>query len=199
MPANELLEELQANIRAIESRTDSAGTKQGRATGPKAAKCPVAQENSSLESADAAFKRIVMLVNASDKSEVAIRDRLKRIGFEQTYIDESVERAKACGYIDDMRFGEVLVRSRISQGKGSAGIARELADNGIEADSIPGWPYEFPLSSEDELQRALDVLRRKPIRAKGKREAAYRKLVQRGYPSSVASSAARIWEESERQ
>ena len=44
-----------------------------------------------------------------------------------------------------------------------------------------------------ELARALAVLDRRPPRAKNLRDAAYRRLVQKGYGSSVASSAARRW------
>ena len=92
-----------------------------------------------------------------------------------------------------MRFAEVLVRSRVSQSKGSDGITRELAENGIDATDVEGWPYEFGLSYDEELDRALAYLRRKPPRSKNLREGAYRKLAQRGFPSSIASSAARMY------
>ncbi len=153
------------------------------------------QDDSRFSDPEAALKKIVALVNVSDRSERTIRERLGQAGFDQAAIDEAVERAKEYSFIDDMRFSEVLVRSRISQGKGSAGIVRELAEHGINADSVPGWPYEFPLDYDQELDRALGLLARKPPRSKNLREGAYRRLMQKGYPSSVASSAARIWTE----
>lgn len=142
-----------------------------------------------------ALKKIIALVNASDKSERAIRDRLSRSDFNQNDIERAVEDAKRYGFIDDARFSEVLIRSRISQCKGSAGIVRELAENGIEATDVKGWPYEFPISYEEELNRALSLLERKPPRSKNQREGAYRRLIQKGYPSGVASTAARMWSE----
>lgn len=154
---------------------------------------PSSSETSDIKCADAALKKIIALVNASDKSELAIRERLNRDCYSQDAIDEAVQSAKRYGLIDDDRFASILIRSRISQGRGSVGICRELADNGIEADDVPGWPYEFPLSYDEELDRAICLLDRKPPHSKNMRESAYRKLVQKGYPSSVASSAARMW------
>ncbi|MBQ9041950.1 MAG: regulatory protein RecX [Eggerthellaceae bacterium] len=188
MPKTELIAQLKADIRTIESG-DS-----GRADIDHEASR--SSRSSSKDSTERdAFKKIIALVNVSDRSEKAIRERLERDDFEAEEIEESVIRAKECGFIDDIRFGEVLVRSRISQGKGSVLIARELSDNGIDPFEVPGWPDEYPLSFDDELERALSIIERKPPRSKNKREGAYRKLVQRGYPSAVASSAARMWEE----
>ena len=159
------------------------------------ANAPQSEDDLRHSDPEAALKKIIALVNVSDRSEHSIRERLAKEGFTESAIDESVERAKAYSFINDERFAEVLVRSRIAQGKGSAGIVRELAGHGIDAESVPGWPYEFPLDYEEELDRALDLLERKPPRSKNLREGAYRRLVQKGYPSSIASSAARLWSE----
>lgn len=197
MADRELIARLQSGIRSIEQGGSP------RAATSKAEPCPgpfgddgesgrVAEPR---QEAGDAFRKIIALVNVSDRSEAAIRTRLARCGFSEQDIDDSVARAKECGFIDDIRYGEVLVRSRISQGKGSVLIERELAENGIDPYEVPGWPHDFPLSFEDELERSLDILGRKPPRSKNMREGAYRKLVQKGYPSAVASSAARLWEE----
>lgn len=145
-----------------------------------------------------AFKRIVAILNVADKSELAIRQKLESCGFSERSIEESVNRAKEYGFIDDRRYGELLVRSRVAQGKGSLGIEHELRSNGIEPESVPGFPYEFNIDFEQELERALGLLERKPPHSKNKRDAAYRKLVQKGYPSQVASTAARSWYETVR-
>lgn len=142
-----------------------------------------------------AFKRIVAVLNVADKSELAIRQKLESCGFSERSIEESVSRAKEYGFIDDRRYGELLVRSRVAQGKGSLGIEHELRSNGIEPESVPGFPYEFNIDFESELERAIQILERKPPHSKNKRDAAYRKLVQKGYSSQVASTAARSWYE----
>ena len=145
----------------------------------------------------AAFRKIVNLVNASDKSEKAIRERLAASGYGDTAIDAAIDRAIEYGFIDDRRFADVLIRSRIAQGKGSAGIERELKSHNIEPSSLEGWPDAYGIESSLEVERAINFLMRKPPRSKNLREGAYRKLVQRGYSASVASSAARLWLESQ--
>ena len=148
------------------------------------------------EAAPDAFKKIIALVNVSERSERAVRQRLAKEGFTNEEIDEAGSRALDYGFIDDMRFAAILIRSRLSQGKGTAGIQRELREHGIEIDDVPGWPEEF-VEEDDEYNRALQYLDKHPTRSKNKRDGAYRKLVQRGFSSSVAASAAREWAQSE--
>jgi len=159
----------------------------------------VSYESGSDFSPDAAYKKTLALLNASDKSEHMIRVRLTQAGFPQPSIDTALERARGYGFINDIRYGEVLIRSRISQGKGCAGIERELAANEIDPFDIPGYPEEFGISSESEVERALAFLERKPPHAKNARDAAYRKLIQKGFSSSVSSSAARIWSDGQQR
>ena len=128
-----------------------------------------------------------------------------------------MRRALDCGLIDDTRYGAVLIRTRVSQGRGRKGIEDELERAGIAASDIPGWPEEFfsvddfdpfrvnanaeddvvgctfgsESSDEQEIERALALLRRKPPRSKNVQASAYRKLVTKGYSASVASAATR--------
>ena len=185
MTRTNVIEDLRASIDALRSK--SALQEKSDSV--------VNNANKTASASSDALKKIVALVNARDRSEKAIRERLARDEFPENEIDEAVEQAKYYGFIDDTRYAEVLVRSRITQGKGSAGIVRELAENNIDPDTVPGWPFEFPVSHEEEVNRALSLLDRKPPRTKNAREGAYRRLMQKGFPSSVASSAARIWSE----
>ena len=146
-----------------------------------------------LSGSEAAFKKIVALVNASDKSEFTLRERLARESFSPNDIDEAIERARSYGFINDMRYAEVLIRSRLNQGRGMCGVERELRDQNIAIEDVEGWPYEFGVTDESEYQRALEVLKRNPSRSKNLRDGAYRKLMQKGYSSSVSASAARSW------
>ncbi|HAM14473.1 MAG TPA: recombinase RecX [Eggerthellaceae bacterium] len=142
-----------------------------------------------------ALKRITSWVNASERSRSSLRERLVREGFAEGVTEDALERACSYGLVDDARYADVLIRSRIAQGKGSAGIERELWQNEIDPSTVDGWPHEYGIDGESELDRALQFLDRKPPRAKDRRGSAYRKLVQKGYPSSVASTAARMWAE----
>ncbi|WP_052241572.1 regulatory protein RecX [Berryella intestinalis] len=144
-------------------------------------------------SAADAFARLFRIVSNRDRSERDARRRLSDAGFSEEDVDRAVERARNAGILDDLRFADLLIRSRISQGRGRAGIERELADQGIDVDAVSGWPDEYFDDGRSELERALSLLDRKPPTAKNKREAAYRRLVGKGFSSSVASEAARTF------
>lgn len=144
---------------------------------------------------DDVFKKIIALANVRDRSELSMRTRLVSYGFSEEAIDAGIEKALDYGFIDDSRFADVLIRSRLAQGKGCAGIERELKENGIDPESILGWPHDYGSPDENEVDRALALLSRKPPRAKNKRDGAYRKLIQNGFSSSIASTTARLWAE----
>ena len=164
-----------------------------------------------------AFEKATRLACARERGSRELIDRLVRDGFSREVAESAVQRALDCGLIDDVRYGAVLVRTRVAQGRGRRGIEDELERAGIAASDIPGWPEEFfsiddfnpfrvnanaedgvvgcsfgsESSDEQEIERALALLRRKPPRSKNIRASAYRKLVTKGYSTSVASVATR--------
>ena len=164
-----------------------------------------------------AFEKVTRLACARERGSRELIDRLVRDGFSQEVAESAVRHALGCGLIDDTRYGAVLIRTRVSQGRGRKGIEDELERAGIAASDIPGWPEEFfsvddfdpfrvsansedglvccsfggESSDEQEIERALALLRRKPPRSKNIQASAYRKLVTKGYSTSVASAATR--------
>lgn len=164
-----------------------------------------------------AFEKVTRLACARERGSRELVDRLVRDGFSREVAKSAVQRALDCGLIDDVRYGTVLVRTRVAQGRGRKGIEDELERAGIAASDIPGWPEEFfsvddfdpfrvnanaedgvvgcsfgcESSDEQEIERALALLRRKPPRSKNIQASAYRKLVTKGYSTSVASAATR--------
>ncbi|MEG1253427.1 MAG: regulatory protein RecX [Raoultibacter sp.] len=144
----------------------------------------------------AAFKKIERLCAVREQSTKALRERLVREEFDPLATDEAIARAVACGLLDDARFADVLIRTRLSAGKGMMGIEAELCRFAIDPAGVAGWPGDYGVALEGEVDRALALLHRRPPTAKNKREGAYRRLVGKGYSSSVAASAARLWYES---
>ncbi|RDB62364.1 recombinase RecX [Gordonibacter sp. 28C] len=153
-----------------------------------------AGEGEAAES-ERAFRKIERLALMREQASASLRARLAHDGFSEQASSAAVDRAVACGLVDDARYAEVLVRSRVSQGRGAQGISAELEGLGIDIAVVPGWPDEFPVDRDSEVERALALLDRKPPRAKNKRDAAYRRLAQKGFGASVSSTAARLWTE----
>ena len=88
------------------------------------------------------------------------------------------------GWWTDRRYADVLVRSRLAQGRGRRGIEAELAAVGIDAEEAARLVGEAAGASgagdgQDEIERALELLERRPPHAKNLRQAAYRRLVQK--------------------
>lgn len=143
-----------------------------------------------------AFRKIERLACMREYACKAMRDRLVRAGYAEEVASAAIERAQRCGLLSDSRFADVLVRSRLSQGKGLQGIAAELSALDIDPCSVEEYVSALEQSEgPDELARALSLLDAKPPRGKRLRESAYRKLMQKGYGASIAASAARIWSE----
>lgn len=151
------------------------------------------QVSESTDVSEEAFKRIVRLVGVRDRSVEEMRKRLIQEEFDEAIIEDALERALGCGLLDDSRFAESLVRTRLSAGKGMRGIEAELEKNGIDPTDLTERSKEELPSREEEFERALVLLHQKPPRSKNKREGAYRKLVSKGFGSSIASDAARVW------
>lgn len=155
-----------------------------------------------IQDADRAFQRIVRMLNASEQSSAKVREKLARAGFDDDIVEQAVLRAQECGIVDDARYAEVLVRSTISQNKGFRFARTELEDLGIALEDVTAYQEhedraaaEPSMSDED---RAMIFLKTHPPHAKNLRDAAFRKLMGKGYDSDTAASVARRWSEAQR-
>lgn len=140
-----------------------------------------------------AFRKIERLLSVRDRSVFETVERLQRDRFTDHAITDSVDRALRCGYLDDARFAEGFIRSRLRASKGINGIVRDLKAHRIDASKIPGFPDVFLEEQGSQFDNALRLLERKPPRAKNQKQAAYAKLIRNGFSSSVASSAVKAW------
>lgn len=142
---------------------------------------------------ESAFRKIERLLSVRDRSVHEMRDRLRRDRFTEQATNEALERALRCGYLDDGRFADGFIRSRLRAAKGVDGIVRDLKMHEIDAYTIPGFPDTFLEEQGSQFDNALRLLQRKPPRAKNRQQAAYAKLIRNGFSSAIASSAVKAW------
>lgn len=195
--SKDALEDLRSKIAEIEGASFSfASSHSASRQSPSPVEPEEASDASPEELLKRAKKKIERLCAVRERCTSEVAKRLQRDDFPEDVVDEAVAWAVRCGFIDDARFADVFTRSRLAAGKGTAGISRELASFGIDPQTVESLTDHEDLGRDNEIKRALDLLHRKPPRAKNARDAAYRRLVQKGFSSDVASSAAREWFES---
>lgn len=195
--AEALRARLRSQIAAIEGNTASTSSASEQPDVSSVSENTGVQESlCDNDEAERAFRKIERLACVREQASAELSRRLIREGFSEAATEAALSRALACGLIDDLRFADVLVRSRLAQGRGRQGIAAELAGLNITVDEVGAFE-ESEEGSSHEVDRALAVLERKPPRAKNRRDAAYRRLIQKGFGSDVASTAARLWVEAQ--
>ena len=141
-----------------------------------------------------AFGKIERLVKVRDRSVCETRKRLERDGYSEQACEQAIARALSIGYLDDRRFADVLVRSRLRAGKGLSGIVRELRNHAIDPfEILDNFPEDYLSRVPRQEDAAFALLCRKPPRAKNAKQAAYAKLVRSGYSASVAAEATKRW------
>lgn len=157
-------------------------------------KAKAADGSPSRDSSPSVFDRIVRLVASRERCTSELRSRMIREGYLPDDVDAAIRRSVECGLVDDVRFADVLIRTRLGQGRGRRGIEDELKRLGIALSDVCGWPESyFGEQASAETERALDVLRRHPPKSKNVLQSAYRKLVSKGFEPSVASAASRTY------
>jgi len=141
-----------------------------------------------------AMNALVRLLSARERSVQEAHNRLLGKGYSSESSSNAVERALACGLLDDQRFAEGLIKDRLSSGWGRRRIEADLHLFGIVKESIEGYPEAF-FNDDEQLEQALFALKRHRSRSKNPRQAAYRHLIGKGYSSDIASSAVRRLED----
>ena len=141
-------------------------------------------------STDCARSRVEGLIDKRDYSSAELAQKLRTDGYGQKVVESAVARAVECGLVNDARFAEVFIRTKIGAGWGQARIERELALRGTNAEQVEGWPFEF-FTNEGELERALEMARRKHLTGKNDYERIVRFLYGRGFSGHIANTVAR--------
>ena len=134
--------------------------------------------------------RVEGLIDKRDYSTKELGDKLRIDGYGARVVDRAVSRASECGLVNDKRFADVFIRTKLGAGWGQARIARELELRGIDLADVEGWPHDY-FTRESELDRALEMARRKHLTGKNDYERIVRFLYGRGFSGNIANTVAR--------
>lgn len=127
------------------------------------------------------------------KSEKKLRDKMLEKGYDNNFIDNAIIKLKQQKYIDDERYSEMLISSKINISKyGKRKIKEALFEKGIDREIIDEKINQ--LSEEEELERAftlgakkLNTLKEEDTRKKGLKLSNY--LINKGFEFSVVKKA----------
>ncbi|WP_454830130.1 recombination regulator RecX [Pseudoxanthomonas wuyuanensis] len=104
------------------------------------------------------IQRALGLLTRREHSRKELTRKLTVRGVAQEDADAAVERLAGDGWQSDVRFAELLVRSRVAGGYGPLRIRAELATHGLDRDAIAVAMDSF---DGDWTETACDLVRRR--------------------------------------
>lgn len=133
-----------------------------------------------------ARERALRWVGYRERSPEELRVRLTRDGFPDDVSRAVVQRFEELGLVDEARFAEMWVRSRVRAGYGRRRIATELSTRGVSEHVAAA---ALGLSEGTDVERARNQLARASLRSPKDRDRAMRRLVARGFDFGTARDA----------
>ncbi|MBS5478297.1 MAG: RecX family transcriptional regulator [Coriobacteriia bacterium] len=134
--------------------------------------------------AECAWKRLLSMTGARERSTRHIEHALRDEGFPTAVARRAVDRARSCQLVDDARFAETFIRVKLRAGWGRQRIERALDQEGIDPHIVTDYPEAF-FSDGTEEQRAWEALLRKPVPERNAEQKLARFLAGRGFSPSL--------------
>ncbi len=129
------------------------------------------------------------LLSRREHSRRELRDKLIARGMQPDDVESALDRLAENSYQSDSRFAELVVRSRIAQGRGVVRIQAELRQHGVADDVVRST---IDTEQPDWLALALDLCRRRFRGAPADYAERVKRanfLARRGFPSAIAREA----------
>lgn len=122
-----------------------------------------------------AKKRAMHLLEDMDRTESALRDKLKSGFYPETAIDGAIAYVKSFGYLDDARYAENFVMSR-KESKSKREIKALLSQKGV-ADELISQAFEQCYGEEAEEEAIRRILKKKHVGPGQMEEREYQKIL----------------------
>ncbi len=129
------------------------------------------------------------LFNMRDYAKAEVEDKLLSAGYDKDVVQEIAQKAQDGNLINDERFSEVFIRSKIMDGWGPRKIQQALAKRGIALDEVKGWPEEF-IAHDQEVERAYALIKHRSVLRKNPFEKSVRFLASKGFSYDICKQAA---------
>ncbi len=154
----------------------------------------------SLQAADVrerALQYALRLLSYRARSEKELRQRLEQKGWDQTIIQETLDRLRQNGLLDDSRFARDWIENRQTfRPRGTRLLYQELRQKGVDDQTI-----QQALTGIDEEAAAQALARRQAQRLKSAPPHVFHQkliayLIRRGFSYELANTVSQnIWEE----
>lgn len=130
--------------------------------------------------------KLEQLINKREYSESELTEKLRQDGYMQVLVDELIDHARTYNLVNNKRFADSFVRSKVAQKWGLKKIEQELKRHGINPfELLDEYPDAY-LSEDDALEQARTLAWRKALSGKNDFQKIVRLLVSKGYPSALA-------------
>lgn len=138
-----------------------------------------------------AKERALGLLSYRSRSREELSRRLRRAGYDEDIVEETLSGLENAGFIDDAQFSQGWVNSRVSQkGLGKARVRWELRQRGVTSEVIEEAlasvdPDEERLLAADAARRRWEKDKDPDLRSKRRRVASY--LQRQGFEWQLVS------------
>lgn len=136
-----------------------------------------------------ACRRATFLLDRRDYSSKELTDKLRADGYWSDVTTACLVRLRDLGLVNDARYADVFVRSKLYAGWGITKIERALTQRGVDVGELDGWPDAF-VDPRGEDARAFELVARRRFGGRDPYAKAVRFLCSRGFSAAVAHSAA---------
>lgn len=139
------------------------------------------------------FKKIIVLLNYKERCSWELKERLRKLNYSDKCIKFAIKKAKKLKLVDDFRYAEMYIYSKLNNSRGIPGILQYLKSMRIDINDSDTLTKLIKDASMSENERAYSFLKNHPPRSKDIYSGAIRKLVNRGYSVNTAVKATNKW------
>jgi SOS response regulatory protein OraA/RecX len=132
--------------------------------------------------------RALLLLGHRERTRAELDSRLEGEGFSPTSVREALDRLQEVGALSDVRYAEILARSKLAAGWSGSRVHSRLCKDGVSRE-LATETLAVLTSDSDEIERACALLKGLDLEGGKARNRAIGRLARRGYSPSQAYAA----------